>query len=94
MDLELPDDPLERLLYLLEIEQAVERQLEAAYGRAYFDARLTGQIDAAMDLRRHSRKDILAMTRHLNHEAGLQVSWGDGLDRRSSRPGPTLGYLE
>jgi hypothetical protein len=86
LELDPPDDPLERLLYLLEIEQLVERELEAAYSRAYFDARLTGQIDAAMDLRRHSRKDILAMTRRLNHEAGLQVSWGDGLDRRSVRP--------
>lgn len=91
MNLDLPDDPLERLRYLLETEREVGEQLEEAYARAYFDARLTGQIEPAMDLHRHSRKDILAMTRRLNHEAGQLVSWNDRLDPRSVR---TLGYPE
>lgn len=76
---DLPDDPLERLAHLLDVEDQVRERLEAAYARAYYDARLTGQIDAAIALRRHGRWRILAMTRAENFRRGSSVRWGDSL---------------
>jgi hypothetical protein len=80
----LPDDPLERLAALLDVEEQVTAQLQEAYARAYFDARFTGQIDAALEVRRHSRRDVLAMTRQLNREGGLSIRWNDGVDPKSA----------
>lgn len=84
----LPDDPMERLAALLDAEEEVTAQLEAAYARAYFDARFSGQIEHAIGLLRHSRRDILAMTRRLNREGGGAIRWGDGIDPKSSTYSP------
>lgn len=73
----LPDDPLEALAFLLDVEAQVKGELERAYARTYFEARLGGVIDVAIDLRRHGRKRILAMTRRLNYEGGSSVRWRD-----------------
>jgi diadenosine tetraphosphate (Ap4A) HIT family hydrolase len=80
----LPDDPMERLAALLDVEEQVTEQLEKAYAWAYFDARFSGQIEHAIDLHRHPRRDILAMTRRLNREGGGAIRWGDGVDRSST----------
>lgn len=84
-----PDDPLERLLHLLDVEAELERQLEREFATTYFEARLTGQIDAAIALRRHSRKRILAMTRAENHARGSSIRWGDGLDPETGAQPPS-----
>jgi hypothetical protein len=80
----LPDDPLDCLAALLELEEDVAAQLEAAYAWAYFNARFSGQLEHAIGLLRHSRRDILAMTRRLNREGGGAIRWGDGIDRSST----------
>lgn len=81
---DLPDDPLEALAHLLDLDHEVEALLEDAYARTYFALRMTGNLDAAFDLGRHSRTRILAMIRARNLPGRAGVTWGDGLDTRSS----------
>jgi hypothetical protein len=77
---EAPEEPIKRLLWLSGVKEAVADQLEAEYRRAYFNARLTGQLPAALDLRLHARKRVLAYTRAENERRGRTVArWGDGL---------------
>jgi hypothetical protein len=85
---DLPDDPLERLAHLGEVEEQIRVEIHRAYANAYFDARLTGQIDDAISVRRHGRRRILSMTRWLNRERGSSVRWGDRLDRTSTAYSP------
>lgn len=80
----LPDDPLLRLAALLELEDQLNDELEEAYGEAYFEARLTGTIDVAIAIKRHSRRHILRLTRRENVKRGRQVHWSDSLDPTST----------
>lgn len=75
---EAPTDPVERLLWLSGAREAFEGQLEAEFRKAYFDCRRTGRFDIALGLQLHSRKRILAYTRHENESRGRMLRWRDG----------------
>jgi hypothetical protein len=73
-----PHDPLERVKYLLDLRQQLNAQLWTAIEDAYFEARLQQRLDEALVLGLHSRKVIMASTRHANERRGRQVRWNDG----------------
>lgn len=72
-----PDDTIERLMWLSGVKEAVDRELDAQWSRAYFEARLQGQFDAALDLGYHSHKKVMAYTRGENERRGRLIRWGD-----------------
>lgn len=72
-----PDDPVERLVWLGGVQEQVDRELDAAFTEAYFWSRFTGRLETAIDLGIHSRKRIMAYTRHGNEAAGRMIRWGD-----------------
>lgn len=74
---EAPDEPLRRLLYLSGVKEKVQEELDAEYRRIYFDMRLEGRLDDALDLAEHSHKQIMRFTRNENEARGRQVRWGD-----------------
>lgn len=73
-----PHDPIERLLWLSGAKEAFDAQVEAMWRGAYFDARLSGRFQNALDLSLHSRKKALALTRAENERRGRPLRWGDG----------------
>lgn len=73
-----PNDPIKRLLWLSGVREQVENELNALYATAYFEARQTGRLDTALSLGIHSRKRVMAFTRHENNRTGRQWRWGDG----------------
>lgn len=75
---EAPHDPIERLAWLSGAKSAFDAKVAAMWQAAYFDARLTGRFQPALDLRLHSRKRALAMTRAENERRGRPMRWGDG----------------
>lgn len=75
---EAPDDALERLLWLSGVKEQVDKELEAMYAKAYYEARLTGRFATALALGIHSHKRVLAFTRHENERRGRGLKWGDG----------------
>jgi len=75
---EAPHDPIERLLWLSGAREAFDAQVNAMWQSAYFEARLTGRFQAALDLRLHSKKKALAFTRSANEGRGRAMRWGDG----------------
>lgn len=79
-----PDNPVERLSWLFDQEVEFLREIHQLYSRAYFDARLSGELEQALALRLHGKKKVLAMTRRENHMRGSSVRWNDGLDRTST----------
>lgn len=75
---DMPTDPVERIGWLGGVMDAAREELEAAFTEAYFEARLQGQLGAAISLRQHSRKRILAFTRKANEAKGRIVKrWPD-----------------
>ncbi len=79
-----PHDPLEKLLYLSGVNEAVSAELDAAYQSAYFEARLSGRFDAALGLGLHSKKTALRFTRRENVARSRMLRWGDRLDPSST----------
>lgn len=75
---EAPHDPLELLVWLSGAQDAFDTQVNAMWQRAYYEARLSGRFQAALDLRLHSQKKALAFTRHENERRGRGLKWGDG----------------
>lgn len=74
-----PSDPIERLVWLSGLDQAVRKEINAAWQETYFEARLKGMFDTALNLNLHPRKKALAWTRHENEALGRAVSrWNDG----------------
>lgn len=73
-----PHDPIKRLVWLSGAREAFDAQVEAMWRNAYFEARLTGRFQAALDLNLHSRKKALAFTRSANEGRGRSMRWGDG----------------
>lgn len=73
-----PQDPIERLIWLGGVTEQVRSELDAAFAEAYFWARFTGRLDAALDLHLHARKRVMAYTRRANNQRGRQIKWGDG----------------
>lgn len=81
---EAPHDPLERLLYLSGVREAALRELDEAYQRAYYEARLSGRFDAALSLGLHSKKRALRWTRRENNANMRLIRWNDGVDSTST----------
>lgn len=79
-----PHDPIEKLLWLSGVKEATQRELEAAYADAYFEARISGRFEAALSLGLHGRKRALAWTRRVNNGRHRMVRWGDRIDKTSS----------
>jgi hypothetical protein len=73
-----PTDAIERLLWLSGAKEAFDKELTAAFQKAYFEARQTGRLDAALNLRIHSHKRVMAFTRAENERTGRQWRWNDG----------------
>jgi hypothetical protein len=74
---DMPNDALERLLWLSGVMDQVRSELDPEWARAYFDARLSGRLDEAEALGLHSHKKVMALTRHHNERTGRLVRWGD-----------------
>ena len=73
-----PHDPIKRLVWLSGAKEAFDAQVNAMWQSAYFEARLTGRFQAALDLNLHSKKKALAFTRAANEGRGRAMRWGDG----------------
>lgn len=73
-----PHDPIERLLWLGGAREAFDTQVDTMWRVAYWEARLSGRFQAALDLNLHSRKKALAFTRSENERRGRSLKWGDG----------------
>jgi len=74
-----PEDPIERLVWLSGLDAAVRSEIHLAWQEAYFEARLQGVFQQALDLDLHPRKRALAWTRHENEARGRAISrWRDG----------------
>jgi hypothetical protein len=74
-----PEDPIERLMWLSGIDQALRKEVDQAWAEAYFDARVKGLFAEALSLHLHSKKKALAWTRHVNNERDRVVwRWRDG----------------
>jgi len=80
----MPNDPVERVIWLDGVAEAVRRELYEAYSEAYFNARLQRRFETALELGKTSRKRALAMTRHHNERTGRSVRWQDRLDPTST----------
>jgi hypothetical protein len=73
-----PADPIERLVWLSGIDQALRKEVNSAWQDAYFEARIKGCFATALDLELHPRKRALAWTRHENEARGRAITrWGD-----------------
>lgn len=79
-----PTDPVEAIIWLDGVGEAVRHELDAAYENAYFEARVRGQFETALAVGRAPRKRALAWTRRRNNRLGRQIRWSDGLDPSSS----------
>ena len=77
---EAPDTPIERLMYLSGVTEQVEKELDAEYQKAYFEARLEGHLVLVLGLGFHSRKKVMAFTRAENEKRGRIIRrWNDDL---------------
>lgn len=74
-----PKDPIERLIWLSAAREVLDGELETEWRKAYFEARLSGRVNAALELHLHSKKRVLAFTRAENERRGRPLRWGDGL---------------
>lgn len=72
-----PLDPIKRIMWLGGMNEAIKRELDAAFAEAYYMARLRKQLDAAHAVGLHSHKAIMAFTRRENERRGRMVRWGD-----------------
>jgi len=79
-----PTDPIERIIWLSGVRAAVDRELDEAFGSAYFEARLQRRFETAVKAGPFAMKRALAFTRRENQRRGRTVRWGDGLDATSS----------
>jgi hypothetical protein len=82
-----PLTPVERVMWLSGVAEAVRTELDAAFAAAYYDARLQGLLDSAVEAGPHARKRVLAYTRSENNRRGRTVHWGDGADPTSTSYG-------
>jgi hypothetical protein len=79
-----PRDPIERLLYLSGVREQVGKELDEAFGSAYFEARLQDRLEAAIAAGPYARKRVLAYSRAENQRRGRTVRWNDGHDPTST----------
>ena len=73
----LPKDPIEQIIWLDGVLDAVHTQLEPAWAAAYGQARLTGRMDEAERIGPFSHKRAMALTRAWNEKNGRLIRWGD-----------------
>lgn len=76
-----PQDPIERLIWLSGAQEAFDNQIEPMWRVAYYEARRSGRLDAALALRFHAQKKVVAYTRAENERTGRMLRWGDGYTR-------------
>jgi len=74
----MPADPIEQIIFLDSVQEQVDRELDALYQQAYFDARATGRLETALRIGRASRKRALRWTRRQNEATGRTLRWNDG----------------
>lgn len=86
---EAPADPIERIMWLSGVAEAVTRELDAEFAEAYFNARLQRRLASAIEVGPHSRKRVLAYTRAENDRRARIVRWGDGADATSTAYDPS-----
>lgn len=79
-----PRDPIERIVWLSGVREQALSELDKEFADAYFQARLRGQLEAAISAGPYARKRVLAYTRHENQRRGRTVRWGDGADPTST----------
>lgn len=79
-----PTDPIERIMWLDGVNKAVARELDTAFEEAYYNARIEGRFEAAVEAGHASRKRALAWTRARNQAQGRPLRWGDGADPSST----------
>lgn len=72
---QLPHDPIKRLLWLSGVKEQAQKELDAAFATAYFEARQQGRMDVALSIGLHSRKRSYAFTRAENERTGRQWHW-------------------
>jgi len=75
---EMPHDPIKKLVWLSGAKEAFDTQVNAQWQTAYYEARLTGRFQRALNLKLHSKKKALAFTRAENERRGRATHWGDG----------------
>lgn len=75
---EAPDDPIERLMWLSGVAEQVKAELDAEWQQAYFWARFSGRMDAALALGLHSKKRAMQYTRTENEARARMIRWNDG----------------
>ena len=73
-----PAETLHRIVWLDEYLRLLREEVDAELQRCYFEARLQGQMEAALSVAPHGRKTFLAMTRNESEARGRTVRWGDG----------------
>lgn len=81
---DLPRDPVEQIMWLDGVKAQVTEELDLLYEEAYFQARVTGRFDAAVNTGRASRKRALAWTRRGNEKRGRTIRWNDKADPTST----------
>lgn len=79
-----PTDPIERLLWLSGVKEQAAKELDEAFGSAYFEARLQQRLEAAVTAGPYARKRVLAYTRRENERRGRTVRWNDKQDPTST----------
>jgi len=81
---EAPSDPIERLLWLSGVKEAVTSELETEFAKTYYNARLQGRLQSAILAGPYAKKRVLAFTRQENQKRGRTVRWGDRMDPTST----------
>lgn len=79
-----PSDPIEAVMWLSGVREQVGKELDEAFGAAYFEARLQHRLEAAVTAGPYAKKRALAYTRAENQRRGRAVRWNDGIDPTSS----------
>lgn len=79
-----PTDPIQRLWWLSGVREQVAKELDEEFARTYFNARLQGNLEAAIKAGPFARKRVLAFTRAENQRQGRVVRWGDQADPTST----------
>jgi hypothetical protein len=79
-----PSDPIERLLWLSGVREAVSDELDHEFSVSYYEARLQGRLATAIAAGPYARKRVLAFTRAENQRRGRTVRWGDRADPTST----------
>lgn len=83
--LRIPNDHVDAVRYLDQVQCEVIEEIDAARASVYFDSRLEGRFEQTLQAGTTSRKRALRMVRGLNNRMGRPIRWRDDLDRSSSQ---------